>query len=147
MSMMMPQITGKSGDQCIPLTKGNSESSCMSWPSVDILRLRQNCCHFADNIFKHVFLNENVWILFKTSLMFVPKVWINNSAALVQIMACHRLGDKPLSEPMMIRLPTHICVTWPQWVNLSVCPSVTPPCPFTIMIHDDIIKWQHFLHY
>ena len=26
-------------------------------------------------------------------------------------------GDKPLSEPIMVRLPTHICVTRPQWVN------------------------------
>ena len=32
-------------------------------------------------------------------------------------MAWRRPGDKPLSEPMMVRLPTHICVTWPQWVN------------------------------
>ena len=31
-------------------------------------------------------------------------------------MACRRQGDKPLSEPMMVRLPTHICVTRPQWV-------------------------------
>ena len=37
--------------------------------------------------------------------------------ALVQIMAWHRPGDKPLSEPMMIILLTHICVTQPQWVN------------------------------
>ena len=32
-----------------------------------------------------------------------------------QIMDWHRPGDKPLSEPMMIRLPTHICATRPQW--------------------------------
>ena len=32
-------------------------------------------------------------------------------------MAWRRLGDMPLSEPMMIRLPTHICVTQPQWVK------------------------------
>ena len=32
-------------------------------------------------------------------------------------MAWRRPGDKPLSEPMMVRLPTHICVTRPQWVN------------------------------
>ena len=28
-----------------------------------------------------------------------------------------RQGDKPLSEPMIVWLPTHICVTRPQWVN------------------------------
>ena len=26
-------------------------------------------------------------------------------------------GDKPLSEPMMVRLLIHICVARPQWVN------------------------------
>ena len=36
-------------------------------------------------------------------------------------MAWHRSGDKPLSEPMMISLPTHIGVTRPQWVNISWC--------------------------
>ena len=32
-------------------------------------------------------------------------------------MAWRRTGDKPLSEPMMVSLPTHICATRPQWVN------------------------------
>ena len=32
-------------------------------------------------------------------------------------MAWRRPGDKPLSGPMMVRLPTHICVTRPQWVK------------------------------
>ena len=32
-------------------------------------------------------------------------------------MAWHRPGDKPLSEPMMARLLTHICITLPQWVK------------------------------
>ena len=45
----------------------------------------------------------------KISLKFVPKDRINNIPALVQIMAWRRPGDKPLSEPMMVSLPTHIC--------------------------------------
>ena len=32
-------------------------------------------------------------------------------------MAWRRPGDKPLSEPRMENLLTHICVTRPQWVN------------------------------
>ena len=32
-------------------------------------------------------------------------------------MAWRRSGDKTLSEQMMVRLPTHICVTRPQWVK------------------------------
>ena len=35
------------------------------------LRSRQNGCHFADDIFKGIFLNENVQILLKISLWFV----------------------------------------------------------------------------
>ena len=75
--------------------------------------------HFADDIFKCIFLNENGWIPIKISLKFVPKGPINNIPALVQIMAWRRPGDKPLSEPMMVRSLTHICVTRPQWVKTT----------------------------
>ena len=34
-------------------------------------------------------------------------------------MAWHRLGDKPLSEAMIVRLSTHICFTRPQWVKCT----------------------------
>ena len=80
---------------------------------VNTLRPRQNGRHFADDTFKRIFLNENVRILIKISLKFVPEGPINNIPALAQIMAWRRPGDKPLYEPMMIRLPTHICVTRP----------------------------------
>ena len=52
-------------------------------------------------------------------------------------MAWRRPGDKPLSEPMMVRLPTHICVARPQWVNFCgditltyarYKPNTTKPC-------------------
>ena len=43
-------------------------------------------------------MNENVCILLKVSLKFVPKDSINNIPALIQIM----VGAKPLSEPMMV---------------------------------------------
>ena len=69
------------------------------------------------DIFKRVLLNENIRISTKISLIFVPKGAIDNRPALVQIMAWHWTGDKPLSEPRMESLLTHICVTRPQWVN------------------------------
>ena len=81
------------------------------------LRPRKNGRHLADDTFKHIFLNENIRISIKISLKFVPQGPINNSPAMVQIMAWHRPGDKPLSEPMMVRLPMHICVVRPQWVK------------------------------
>ena len=67
--------------------------------------------------FSNAFFSANVWISIKISLKSVHKGAISNIPALVQIMAWRRPGDKPLSEPMMVRLPTHICVIPPQWVN------------------------------
>ena len=84
------------------------------------LRPRQNGWHCPDGIFKCMFGKENVWILIKISLKFVPKGPINNIPALFQIMAWCRSSDKPLSEPMMVSLPTHICVTLPQ--SDTCCP-------------------------
>ena len=89
--------------------------SRLQW--VNTLRPKQNGRLFADNIFKCIFLNENVGISINSSLKFVPKGPINNNPALVQIMAWRRQGDKPLSEPMMVCLLTDICVTRPQWVK------------------------------
>ena len=73
---------------------------------------------FPDDILKWIVWNENVMILIKISLKFVPRGPINNIPSLVQIMAWCRPGNKPLSEPIMVRLRTH--VTRPQWVK-------TPP--------------------
>ena len=81
-------------------------------------RPRQDGRHFPDDILKWIFLNENLWISIDISLKFVPRGPINNITALVQIMAWRRPGDKPLSEPMMVNLLMHICVTRPQWVNV-----------------------------
>ena len=111
-----------------PMSKPNSWSEIQSeamlkiafrWQSFNTLRPRQNGRRFADDVFKGIFLNENVWILIKISLKFVPKGPINNIPALVLIMAWRQPGDKPLSEPMLVRSLTHICVTRPQWVNIK----------------------------
>ena len=78
--------------------------------------------HSMNDIFKCIFLNENVWVLFKISLKLVPKVSISNIPAMVQIMTWRRPADKSLSEPMMVSLLTHIC-------SLSLCElkSIHPP--------------------
>ena len=81
---------------------------------INTLRPTQNGRHFADDTSKRIFLNENVLILIYISLKFVPKAPINNIPALVEIMAWRRLGDKPLSKPMMVSLLTHIWVNRPQ---------------------------------
>ena len=112
---------------------GNQSSDAKKWlhmilhgtVCVNTLRPRQNGRHFADDMFKWIFLNENVWIPIEISLKFVPKGSINNNPALFQIMAWRRPGDKPLSETMMVSSLTHICVTRPQWVK-SLKSSMIP---------------------
>ena len=84
---------------------------------VNPFKLRQNGRHFPDDAFKCICLNENIWVSIKFSLKLVPNGPMSNIPSLVQIMAWRRLGDKPLSEPMMVNLLTHICVTRPQWIN------------------------------
>ena len=95
------------------------QESLLQWhvQTFNTLRPRQNGRLFADDTFKCIFLNENIRISTKNSLKFVPKALINNMPALVLIMAWRRPGDKPLSEPMLVRSLTHICVTRPQWVK------------------------------
>ena len=90
----------------------------IDWTNINTLRLRQDGRHFADDIFTCIFFNENCYVLMKFLLKYVRKGPIDNKPALVQIMAWRRSGDKPLSEPMMISLPTHTCVTRPQWFNI-----------------------------
>ena len=90
------------------MTKITPKLCCVGHPQIchtpfNSLRSRQNRRHFADDVFKCNFLNENVWIPIKNSLKFVPRGPFNNIPALVQIMAWRRTGDKPLSEPMMIQ--------------------------------------------
>ena len=96
---------------------------------INTLRLR----HFPDDIFQCISSNENVWISIKISLKFVPQDPINNIPALVQIMTWCCPGYKPLSEPMMVGLPMHICITRSKWVN-----SLNHWWLFTIAIHKEI---------
>ena len=93
------------------------QSHMVLWLELTHLSLDKMVAISADNIFKCIFLNENGRISIQISLKYVPKGPINNSPALVQIMAWRRSGAKPLSEPMMVGLPMHVCVTRPQWVK------------------------------
>ena len=110
---------------------------------INSLRPRRNERYNTEDIFKCIFLKENVWIPTKISQKFVPKGPINNIPALVQIMAWRRPGDKPLSEPMMASLLTHICVTRPQWVKVS-CMVSNVFCTNLIMLYDTYLRYCGF---
>ena len=49
------------------------------------------------------FVNGEIYILIEISLKFVPKGTIDNDLALVKMMARRRIGDKPLSEQLLIQ--------------------------------------------
>ena len=80
-------------------------------------------------------------------------------------MAWRRSGDKPLSEPIVVILLTHICVTRPQWVNphyagvpqgqhkvaqyRSLLPGITYiplPSELAALKHQHI-RWHIFAHF
>ena len=107
-----------SGENSIDLVL-QQHGSLITGRSLNTLRPRQDGRYFADDVLKCIFFNENVWISLKIPLKFVPKGPVNNIPALVQIMAWCRPGDKPLSEPMLVFVPTHIWVTGPQWVKIK----------------------------
>ena len=120
LSMTLSCYKGGVSIMRIPIikTKQSWDRLIHTFGNLNTLRPRQNGRHFADDTFKRIFMNENIEISIKISLKFVPKGSINSIQALVQKMAWRRLGDKPLSEPMLFSSLTHICVTWPQWVKV-----------------------------
>ena len=65
------------------------------------LPLHKMAAILADDIFKCMFLNENDRISIQISLKFVPRNPIDKKAALVQVMAWRRTGDKPLPESVL----------------------------------------------
>ena len=74
------------------------------WSSFDLSPPGQNVHHFADNIFKCIFVNEKFCILIWISLYFVPKDTIYNQSALDHVMARPLTGNKPLPEPKLNQL-------------------------------------------
>ena len=49
-------------------------------------------------------------------------------------MTWRRPGNKPLSEPMPVSLPTHICVTWPQWDKNRPSLSLSPQLGLKVLL-------------
>ena len=54
-------------------------------------------------MFQCIFLHDNFHILIQISLKFVLKCPIDNEPVFDQVMAWRWIGDKPLSEPMLIQ--------------------------------------------
>ena len=80
------------------------------------LRPRQNGTYFAEDIFKHIFLNENVeisiefyWIFSQCQLK-ITQYWFDNGLA-----PNRRKIIIWFNDGIVLR---HLCVTRPQWVNI-----------------------------
>ena len=106
----------------LPITGPVSQIGVYDTDSVNSSLPEQNARHFQKDIFKCIFLNENIWISIKISLKFVPKGSINHISALVQIMDWHRLGDKPLSEPMLNQFTDAYMRHYVEMSLKKICP-------------------------
>ena len=87
--------------------------------TANTLKPEQYVRHFADYIFKWIFLNEYFLISSKTSLTFVSNAAINNSF-LVQIIDSHRTDAKLLPELKPLAWPIsqpNMYATQPQFAN------------------------------
>ena len=63
-------------------------------------RLDKMADNLADDIFRCIFVNENIWMLNKISSKYVWECQIDNKSTLIRVTAWRRAGDKPLPEPM-----------------------------------------------
>ena len=70
---------------------------------------------FADNIFKYILWSEN-FISNKILLKYVPKGFIDDKSALVQVMAWCLAGYKRFPESMLTKMPLAI---WPKLATVS----------------------------
>ena len=82
--------------------------------------LGQNGRHFADDIFKRIFVNEEWCILIKISLKFVSKGLIRNTTALIYITAWHRIADKPLSESILTQFTDTYMRHYGRWIQATI---------------------------
>ena len=100
----------------LKLRRYSDQLCCLSWQQIEA---EKKWPPFTRRQFQMHFLKRKCTFFTTISLNFVLNGPINNILALVRIMAWRRPGDKPLSEPMVVSLLTHIYVTWHQWVNGS----------------------------
>ena len=85
---------------------------------ISTLRPRRNDRHVPDDIFKHIFLNQNIRFLIDILMNFVPYGPIDCQSRLVQLIAWRLADDKPLSEPMMAYFPdAYTCISRPLLLN------------------------------
>ena len=86
------------GNSPAEYTHSSPRLRCMS---LTHLPLDKMAATLAEDNFKCILLNENDRIPIRFSLKFIPRSPIANKAALFQVMAWRRTGDKPLLESIV----------------------------------------------
>ena len=110
----------------VAITSCSSRCSSFLWLHWSIackLSITTKLSCFPDDIFKCLFLNENVWITIKILLNFVPQGPIYNIPEFVQIMAWRRPGGKPLSEPMLVYWGIYALISLSELKALNKAPG------------------------
>ena len=68
---------------------------------INTLRLRQNGCHFANDILQIIFSNKYCYILIQTSIKYTPKGQINNKSVLVHLSFCPKAKNTTNPQDLM----------------------------------------------
>ena len=110
----------------------------------------------SQTTFSNAFSRMKNFVFCRISLKFVLEVqlimisWFDNDSALVQVMAWHRTGNKPLPEPMLLSSLTHVCGSRGGWVNTGrltaqdkIAPSWRMAWLKWLKQNDMIIKYIH----
>ena len=71
---------------------------------INTLRPQQNGHHFADSIFKCIFMKENVCILIDNLLKIVHEGPVDINSSLVYVVALNQTGGKPIPKPMLTKI-------------------------------------------
>ena len=88
---------------------------------------KQNGYHFAEDIFKGIFLNEYVCILIQISMKFDSKGLIDSNSSLADLLALCNTDGKPLpapkGDPVML---IHVYVTkYMSWRLIEYLDKIT----------------------
>ena len=106
-ALMDPPVTRLVCCHTILQFKSHTEKFDFKWRHIWSNSLKHWGLAKMADIFQTTFLKALYWMkMYKFRLRFHGSLFLGVPA-----------GDKPLSEPMMICLLTHICVTRPQWVK------------------------------
>ena len=116
------------------------------------LRPRQYGCHFADDIFECIFLNENQYCFISKSAGFFPKDSLKNNPTLVQIWLDVEKMTSHYLNGWWHDLLVHICITRSRlkgrwgWnndmVHICVLDALRTSCP-TLRLHGATVTPHH----